>query len=60
LNQLPASIGDRPFADAYQVTALIYEFEEPHPGDQPHFIDRSSLTYKDHLAKSKLWEMLER
>jgi hypothetical protein len=60
LNQLPASIGNLPFTADYAVTALIYEFDEPHTGENAVFVNPSGLTGRDHLTKSKLLPTLEK
>jgi hypothetical protein len=60
LNQLPASIGDLSFTSDYAATALIYEFEEAHAGENAVFITPSGLTGRDHLTKSKLLPALEK
>jgi hypothetical protein len=60
LNQLPDTIGKLPFSEAVACTALIYEFEQREAGKEPVILIPSDLTGTDHLAKSRLWDVLKR
>ena len=60
LNRLPDTIGRLRFSEAVVCTALIYEFEQPEAGKEPTILSPSDLTGTDHLAKSRLWDVLKR
>ena len=59
LNELPDSIGKLKYSKKYKCTALIYEFEQPNPGEPAELKIPSHLQGRTHLVKAKLWQALE-
>jgi len=59
LNELPDGIGALEYSEKYKCTALIYEFEQPNPGEPGKLKDPSNLQGRTHLEKANLWQVLE-
>ncbi len=59
LNELPDSIGQLEYLEKYTCTALIYEFEQPNPGEPGELKIPSNLLGRTHLVKANLWQALE-
>ncbi|MCK4785602.1 MAG: hypothetical protein KAV87_17745 [Desulfobacteraceae bacterium] len=59
LNELPDSIGELEYSEKYTCTALIYEFEQPNPGEPGELKIPSNLQGRTHLVKANLWQALE-
>lgn len=58
-NDLPDSIGQLEYSEEYTCTALIYEFEQPNPGEPNELKIPSNLQGRTHLEKANLWQALE-
>lgn len=59
LNELPDSIGQIEYSEEYTCTALIYEFEQPNPGELGELKIPGNLQGRTHLVKANLWQALE-
>jgi len=59
LNELPHSIGQLEYSEEYKCTALIYEYEQPNPGEPGELKIPSNLQGRTHLVKANLWQALE-
>ena len=59
LNELPDSIGQVECQEECKCTALIYEFEQPNPGEPAKLNIPSHLQGRTHLIKANLWRILE-
>ncbi|MBI2313731.1 MAG: hypothetical protein HYU77_14620 [Betaproteobacteria bacterium] len=55
---LPAAIGNLPFTQEHNVTALIYEFERRTPDHEAELKQPSPLPGKGHLEKAGIWTAL--
>ena len=62
VNTLPKSIGQQIYSSDYNITALIYEFEQPSgfEEDKVNIIIPGRLDAKSHLLKAGLWNALEK
>lgn len=57
-NVLPDTIAELEYSEAYECTALVYEFEK-YPGEEAVTKIPGHLTAKEHLDKAKIWKALE-
>ncbi|CAN5743229.1 MAG: hypothetical protein H0U67_12260 [Gemmatimonadetes bacterium] len=59
-DDIPASIADLPFTNAYNVNALVYEFERSNAAESLAFRSRGRLGVQSHLTRNGMWSELTR